>query len=221
LRNWATGFDPNKIIYWDMRDERITLLDGVALVTATNKHIVSRDGTETIGMTCYTDSYVRTNGNWLCALAQLTPVARENYPSDDTIVVRYLRETCSSSVSGYSDYSRRATKGLGHDGSCLRALWRIRCTNATAPRSPRLSVHALAGLRPRDTHQAMVPVASLISDGDLFAGYLQTQSLSGVIELHQLLRSASSWQQCNASPFAIPPQEQWAGLSGAPPGEGA
>jgi hypothetical protein len=90
LRNWATGFDPNRIIYWDMRDERITLLDGVALVTATNQHIVRRDGMETIGMTCYTDSYVRTNGNWLCALAQLTPVARENYPSDETIVVRYL-----------------------------------------------------------------------------------------------------------------------------------
>jgi len=42
-------------------------------------------------MTCYPDSYVRTNGTWLCALAQLTPVSRENYPSDDTIVVRYLK----------------------------------------------------------------------------------------------------------------------------------
>ena len=39
----------------------------------------------------HADSYVRTNGIWLCALAQLTPVARENYPSDDTIVVRYLK----------------------------------------------------------------------------------------------------------------------------------
>jgi hypothetical protein len=47
-------------------------------------------------------------------------------------------------------------------------------------------------------------------DVDLFAGFLQAQSLSGVIELHQLLRSASSWQQCNTEPFAIPPKEQWA-----------
>ena len=45
---------------------------------------------------------------------------------------------------------------------------------------------------------------------DSFAGYLQSQSLSDVIELNQLLRSASSWQQCNAEPFAVPPQEQWA-----------
>src|SRR6187549_2901626 len=45
---------------------------------------------------------------------------------------------------------------------------------------------------------------------DLFAGHLEAQSLSEVIELHQLLRSASSWQQCNTEPFAIPPKEQWA-----------
>ena len=91
LRSWASGFDPSKIVYWDMRDERITLLGDVALVTATNKYIVNREGAETVGMTCYTDTYVRTNGKWLCALAQLTPVARENYPPDETIVVRYLK----------------------------------------------------------------------------------------------------------------------------------
>ena len=45
---------------------------------------------------------------------------------------------------------------------------------------------------------------------DSFAGYLQAQDLSDVIALHQLLRSASSWQECNAEPFAVPPQEQWA-----------
>ena len=44
---------------------------------------------------------------------------------------------------------------------------------------------------------------------DSFAGHLQAESLSELIELHQLLRSASSWQQCNAEPFAVPPQEQW------------
>ena len=52
--------------------------------------------------------------------------------------------------------------------------------------------------------------ASNQSAVDLFAGHLQAQSVSEVIELHQLLRSASSWQQCNASPFAVPPREQWA-----------
>jgi hypothetical protein len=91
LVEWATGFDPDVIPYWDMRDERITLLGDLALVTATTKYIRVRDGLETIGMTCYTDTYLRTDGSWLCVLAHLTPVARENYPADDTIVVRYIR----------------------------------------------------------------------------------------------------------------------------------
>ena len=41
-------------------------------------------------MTCYTDTYVRTGGRWLCVLAHLTPVAPENFPGDETIVVKYL-----------------------------------------------------------------------------------------------------------------------------------
>jgi hypothetical protein len=91
LAAWATGFDPDVIVYWDMRDQRITLAGDTAFVTATNRWIRVRDGREVLGMTCYTDTYVRTNGVWLCALAQITPVAPENYPADDTIVVKYLR----------------------------------------------------------------------------------------------------------------------------------
>jgi hypothetical protein len=91
LKQWATGFDPAVIVYWDMRDQRITVIGDVALVSATNRWVRVRDGIETVGMTCYTDTYVRTEATWLCVLAQLTPVAPENYPSDDTIVVRYLQ----------------------------------------------------------------------------------------------------------------------------------
>ena len=91
LKSWATGFNPEVIVYWDMRDERITLLADTALVTATNRWVRIRDGRELLGMTCYTDTYVRTNGVWLCALAQITPVSPEHYPADDTIVVKYLR----------------------------------------------------------------------------------------------------------------------------------
>lgn len=91
LEAWATGFDPDVIVYWDMRDQRITLIGDAALVTSTNRWVRIRDGREVPGMTCYTDTYVRTNGVWLCALAQLTPVSPENYPPDNTIVVKYLR----------------------------------------------------------------------------------------------------------------------------------
>jgi hypothetical protein len=41
-------------------------------------------------MTRYTDTYVLENARWLCVLAQLTTVAPEHYPPDDTIVMKYL-----------------------------------------------------------------------------------------------------------------------------------
>jgi Domain of unknown function (DUF4440) len=91
LMEWATGFDPDVIPYWDMRDERITLIGDVALVSATNKWTRIRDGVEVQGMTCYTDTYVRNGESWLCIMAQLTSVSPQNYPADDTIIVKYLR----------------------------------------------------------------------------------------------------------------------------------
>jgi Domain of unknown function (DUF4440) len=91
LEEWAHGFDPNIIVYWDMRDQRINVVGDTALVGATNRWIRVRDEQEVLGMTCYTDTYVYSGGQWLCVLAQLTPVAPENYPQDDTIVVKYLR----------------------------------------------------------------------------------------------------------------------------------
>ncbi|MCF8151217.1 MAG: nuclear transport factor 2 family protein [Burkholderiaceae bacterium] len=91
LKYWATGFDPEVITYWDMRDQHINVYGDVALVGAANRWTRVRDGEETLGMTCYTDTYIRVGENWLCILAQLTPVASENYPPDDTIVVKYLR----------------------------------------------------------------------------------------------------------------------------------
>lgn len=39
--------------------------------------------------------------------------------------------------------------------------------------------------------------------------YLAERDLAGVLPIHELLRSASSWQQCNAEPFAVPPRQQW------------
>jgi len=81
LKYWATAFDPQIIVYWDVRDELITLIGDVALVRATNKH--TKDVT---GMTMYTDTYLFENGAWKCIQAQLTTVAPEHQPADDTIV---------------------------------------------------------------------------------------------------------------------------------------
>jgi Domain of unknown function (DUF4440) len=96
LRAWANDFDPEVILYWDMRDERITLIGDIAFVSACNRWIRLIDGVETLGMTCYTDTYLRIGEYWLCALAQLTSVAPANYPSDETIVVRYFKGVLQS-----------------------------------------------------------------------------------------------------------------------------
>lgn len=91
IERWARGFDPTVITYWDYRDESIAVFGSVALVRATNKHIVVQDGAETVGMTTYTDTYVRNGDRWTCIQAQLTPVEPEHYPPDASIVRRYIR----------------------------------------------------------------------------------------------------------------------------------
>jgi ketosteroid isomerase-like protein len=91
LDYWATAFDRDITIYWDVRDQRIDIFGDVALVRAINKHIARRNGSDVTGMTAYTDTYPRESGSWLCIQAQLTTVAPENYPRDDTITSRYVR----------------------------------------------------------------------------------------------------------------------------------
>ena len=91
LRQWATGFDPEVIVYWDVRDERIDVFGDCALVRATNKHVQRIGGQEVTGMTAYTDTYVREGGRWLCVQAQLTVVSPDNYPCDETIVNSYVK----------------------------------------------------------------------------------------------------------------------------------
>jgi ketosteroid isomerase-like protein len=90
LKYWANAFDPKLIVYWDVRDELITVIGDVALVRATNKHTRRRDGNEVTAMTMYTDTYLFADGAWKCIQAQLTPVAPEHYPADDTIVSVYI-----------------------------------------------------------------------------------------------------------------------------------
>ncbi len=89
-----------------------------ALVRATNKHTLRMSGQETTGMTAYTDTYVRQDGHWLCVQAQLTAVAPENYPGDDTIITRYVRGEKQA-------VSLRRSRGIG------LALW-LAITRLTA-----------------------------------------------------------------------------------------
>jgi hypothetical protein len=78
-------------VYWDVRDELITVIGDVALVRSTNKYTRRREGNEVTGMTTYTDAYLFENGTWKCIQAQITAVAPEHYPADDTIVSVYIK----------------------------------------------------------------------------------------------------------------------------------
>ena len=91
LKAWANGFDAEVLVYWDVRDELITVFGDVALVRSTNKHIHLVEGQQVVGMTAYTDTYLREDGEWKCIQAQLTPVAPEHWPGDETIVSVYIR----------------------------------------------------------------------------------------------------------------------------------
>jgi hypothetical protein len=91
LKAWATGFDAERIPYYDYRDELIHLFGMTALLRSTNKSIRSVAGVEVTGMTMYTDTYVHEHGAWKCIQAQITPVAPANYPPDATIVKKYVK----------------------------------------------------------------------------------------------------------------------------------
>ncbi|HEY1089632.1 MAG TPA: D-Ala-D-Ala carboxypeptidase family metallohydrolase [Burkholderiaceae bacterium] len=43
-----------------------------------------------------------------------------------------------------------------------------------------------------------------------FEGELAAAGLAGLVPMHELLRSASDWAPCKASPYDIPPPAQWA-----------
>jgi hypothetical protein len=96
LKAWATGYDPDRIPYFDYRDEKIDVFGDTALLRSTNKSIRMLDGVETTGMTMYTDIYVRQGDAWKCVQAQITPVALANYPPDETIVRSYIRGKAQS-----------------------------------------------------------------------------------------------------------------------------
>lgn len=62
-----------------------------ALLRSTNRSVRLKDGIETVGMTMYTDTYVREDGAWKCIQAQITPVQPAHYPPDETIAKKYVK----------------------------------------------------------------------------------------------------------------------------------
>ena len=69
MNGWLHEFDD--FIYWDYRDERISIFGNTALVHAINKYVVVSNGKENKGMSMYTDVYIKENGEWKCVQAQI------------------------------------------------------------------------------------------------------------------------------------------------------
>jgi len=90
LEQWATGFDPDVIVYWDTRDELITVIGDVGLVRATNKYVLRHATHQEAGMAADTDTYLYVNGAWKCIQAQITPVGSGNEPADETVISVYV-----------------------------------------------------------------------------------------------------------------------------------
>ena len=42
-----------------------------------------------MGMSMYTDTYIKENGNWKCVQAQITKLSPANYSGDETIVRKW------------------------------------------------------------------------------------------------------------------------------------
>jgi hypothetical protein len=90
MNGWAHGFDPKVYKYWDYRDESIRIFGNTALVRSMNKFTTVESGKETTGMTIYTDTYIKENGEWKCIQAQITRVDEKNFRGDDKIKRSYV-----------------------------------------------------------------------------------------------------------------------------------
>lgn len=87
LEEWAHGFDG--FIYWDYRNESISIVGNTAMVRSQNKYILVKDGRQISGISMYTDTYVKENGQWTCIQAQLLRPEPEYFGGEETIVRQY------------------------------------------------------------------------------------------------------------------------------------
>jgi hypothetical protein len=70
-----------------------------------------------------------------------------------------------------------------------------------------------SGLAPGQTAQDFETWASRspanLRQVSAFRGYLAAQGLESVVPLWQLTRTSSSWSECGAEPFEVPPTDRW------------
>ena len=66
----------------------------------------------------------------------------------------------------------------------------------------------------RDTAMFHHWVTSHAAPVQAFEDFLRQEQLQDVVPIHQLLRTASMWNECKAQPFQVPPRSEWAEVRG-------
>jgi hypothetical protein len=73
MKGWSHGYDPKVYKSFAMQNELIRLFGNTALVRAETPYTLIKDDKEVSGVTIYTDTYIKLDGQWWCIQAQLTP----------------------------------------------------------------------------------------------------------------------------------------------------
>ncbi|MFZ6013155.1 MAG: nuclear transport factor 2 family protein [Bacteroidota bacterium] len=73
MKDWAHGYDPQKMAEFGYDEVIVRIVGSTATVNARTKYKISKDGPWVMNNR-YTDVYVKENGRWWCISAQLTPI---------------------------------------------------------------------------------------------------------------------------------------------------
>ncbi|MGZ3766177.1 MAG: nuclear transport factor 2 family protein [Mucilaginibacter sp.] len=74
LKNWTTGYVNSGYQTFSIIDEVIRIFGQMAIIRSKTIYTKLKDGEIVNGNSVYTDTYVKTNGKWLCVQAQITPL---------------------------------------------------------------------------------------------------------------------------------------------------
>jgi len=92
-----------------------------------------------------------------------------------------------------------------------------------APQKPAPAPFSEFGLDAEHEHASGLAPGQTAEDFEVWAGrsptnirqlaafrdYLAAQGLESVVPMWQLIRTSSSWRECGAQPFEVPPQDKW------------
>lgn len=74
MRDWAQSYQNGNFKTFGYKDQFIRVFGEVALVRSRTEYTRTINGKEVLGVSVYTDTYLKENGRWWCIQAQITPI---------------------------------------------------------------------------------------------------------------------------------------------------